>query len=81
MAKLHPLLARQLEECGWTDPRVPPDAAVLRRLFERIAETYGQSEQERRDLKRSLDISSLEMREVNEKLHVEHGPVEIACRV
>jgi signal transduction histidine kinase/CheY-like chemotaxis protein len=58
MNERHPLLARQLEEVGWTDPGVRPTAEQLRALLERVEGTYAEADRYRRKANRSRNRSS-----------------------
>ncbi len=62
---LHSLLKRQLRKLG-IDSADPPDAEAWRRLLEEVSQNYGGADEERFLLERSLDASSIEMRELFE---------------
>jgi signal transduction histidine kinase len=60
---MHPLLARQLRRLG-LDPESPPTGDQWKTVLERVAQTYGQADQDRYMLERSLQTSSEEMQQL-----------------
>ena len=64
---LNPHLERQLKYLGLTAER-RPDERAWRQLLERLSRTFDQAGEERQHLERSLEISSLEMRDVLESV-------------
>ncbi len=65
---MHRVLTRQLKRLGLT-PEVPPtDPAVWQALLERISRTYGNADQDRYLLERSLSLSSKEMQDLYQSL-------------
>ncbi len=65
---MHPLLKRQLKKVG-LDETQPPTAQQWAALRDHVAETYGQADQDRYMLERSLAVCSEEMTELYEDLH------------
>ena len=65
---MHPLLKRQLKKIGLDDAE-PPTAQQWTALLERVAEAYGQADQDRYMLERSLAVCSEEMTELYDDLH------------
>lgn len=61
------LLARQLRRLGLSEDVVPDDPASWRRFLERVGKSYGDAEQNRYLLERSLQISSQEMRDLHDQ--------------
>jgi len=64
---LHPLLARQLRKAG-ADPAAAPTAAQWAALLARVSRTYTEADQERYTVERAIELSSAEMRALNESL-------------
>ncbi|MGD9795818.1 MAG: putative bifunctional diguanylate cyclase/phosphodiesterase [Acidimicrobiia bacterium] len=69
-ATVHPLLARQLRRLR-LDPHAAPDLEGWELLIDRVSNAYGESDQYRYLVERSMHISSTEMRELNESLKAE----------
>ncbi len=65
---VHSLLRRQLQKVGIDDAATPPDAAQWQLLLQRIDRSYLEADQDRYTLQRSLELSSAEMRELNDEL-------------
>ena len=65
---LHPLLARQLRRLGIDPDGLPHEDERWASLIERVNRSYIEADQERYLLERSLDLSSTEMRELNDNL-------------
>ena len=65
--ELHPLLLRQLRKVG-ADPGEPPSAARWALLLDRVSQTYAEADQDRYTVERSLELSSAEMRALNDSL-------------
>jgi diguanylate cyclase (GGDEF)-like protein/PAS domain S-box-containing protein len=76
---LHNLLRRQMRRLGLAPGR-PPDEAAWNELLERVSQTYGDADHDRYLLERSQDISSREMRELNEALQHERDRLESRVR-
>ena len=64
---MHKILEKQLRRLGHS-PGESPTAAQWSELLSRISQTYLQHDQDRYLLERSLDISSAEMRGLNDEL-------------
>ncbi len=64
---LHALLIRKLERLGLS-PEKPPNATAWRALLKRVSSVYCSADEDRYLLERALDISSREMRTLNEAL-------------
>ena len=65
---MNKLLARQIEKCLGKEP----DLSVgMRRLLDVVSEAYDGFDADRRLIERSLDISSQELREMNQRLRQE----------
>ena len=64
---MHKILEKQLRRLG-VRPEQPPTASAWAGLLERVSQTYAQHDQDRYLLERSLDISSDEMRGLNDDL-------------
>ena len=65
--ELHPLLLRQLRKAG-ADPGEPPTAERWALLLDRVSRSYAEADQERYTVERSLELSSAEMRALNDSL-------------
>lgn len=65
---LHPTLKRQLAKAGIDAENLPGESQPLRQLFKLISATYSGADQDRYTLERSIEISSREMRTLNEDL-------------
>ena len=76
----HPVLLRQLKRLGLEQGGAPPTQEQWAKLLERIDRTYSDADQERYTHERVLDISSREMREVNERLSTAKDAAEAAAR-
>ena len=66
--QLHPLLRRQIRKAGVPDEGGAPDPAQWAALVERIHRSYVENDQCRETLERSLELSSTEMRQLNDDL-------------
>jgi signal transduction histidine kinase/ActR/RegA family two-component response regulator len=64
---MHTLLKRQLKRLG-VSAQEPPSAAQWRAVLERVSRSYGEADQDRYTLERSLSISSREMQDLYENL-------------
>lgn len=67
MNPVHSLLKRQLKRIG-IGPQTLPDADTWEALLERVGRAYADADQERYLLERSLQLSSDEMRALNDSL-------------
>jgi PAS domain S-box-containing protein len=65
---LHKLLARQLNRLDLKNDELPENIESWRKLIEVINNAYTEADQERYMLERSMEISSRELMELNEKL-------------
>lgn len=65
---MHRLLRRQLKRSASTLLQSPPTLDQWRKLLQHINRAYGQSDQDRYTLERSLTISSDEMHELYKRL-------------
>ncbi len=63
----HPLLRRQLRRLGLSAD-APPSPEAWRTLLDHLERTYGEADQDRYLMERSLTISSREMQELNASL-------------
>ncbi|MGE0491609.1 MAG: response regulator [Vulcanimicrobiota bacterium] len=64
----HRLLLRQLRKAGLDPEQLPSDPAAWRAFLERVEGAYQDTDNERYKMRRSLDTSSREMRELYEHL-------------
>ncbi len=65
---IHPLLRRQIRKAGVPEEGAAPDPAQWSLLVERIHRSYVENDQCRETLERSLELSSAEMRKLNDDL-------------
>ncbi len=65
---LHSLLARQLKRCRLTPETIPAEPADWSALLERVSRAYGEADDERYLMERSLAVSSQEMLGLNDSL-------------
>lgn len=71
--KLHFLIEKQLKRANLEENDIPPNKRYeWNNFLSRVSSTYADQEQERYLLERSLDISSREMMDLNEKLEFAH---------
>lgn len=75
----HPLLARQLHASGCSAEEAPT-LSQWEALLSRVDAAYESADQDRYTLERSLEISSREMRELNNKLRSEAESAVAAAR-
>ena len=66
MDELHPLLVRQLRKCGITNLSEHPSLESFRECLARITTAYVTADQDRYTYDRALEVSSRELRELNE---------------
>lgn len=66
--ELHKLLSRQLSRQELNENTMPSNLKQWQDFLDRVNKTYNESDQERYLLERSLEISSREMTELNQKL-------------
>ncbi len=71
MKNLHPLLRRQLKKWGLQDLSAAPSLESFNKFILRINSTYVTADQDRYTYERALDVSSREMRELNEEARIE----------
>jgi PAS domain S-box-containing protein len=73
---MHPLLLRQLKRNHLSDHAVPADLLTWQSILQVISSFYYEADNERYILERSMDISSRELNEINNKLeesqHIAH---------
>ena len=62
------LIKRQIQKCLWSIHKIPPD---LLPFLEAVSETYDGYESDRLLFERSLEVSSQELRQVNQRLRTE----------
>ncbi len=67
---MHPLLKRQLKKLGLANLTELPTRETWERLLVRVSQSYTESDQGRSLLERSLQLSSTEMRQLNEELRL-----------
>jgi hypothetical protein len=72
LRSIDPLLLRQLSKVGITDLDALPDNERWAKLLQRISDYYRSSSEDRDLLARTLDLSTKEMNELNERLHKQH---------
>ena len=65
VSKLHPLIKKQLKRSGIVDVNFTPEWNAFLNC---VSRAYCDNEQDRYLLERSMEISSREMRELNDKL-------------
>jgi len=71
---IHPVLARQLRKAGITDRGLPVDSARFADLVRRVSSAYTSADFDRYLLERSIDLSSFEMKDLNEQLKKDRNP-------
>jgi hypothetical protein len=64
---MHPLLLRQLKRNHLSDHAVPADLLTWQSILQVISSFYYEADNERYILERSMDISSRELNEINNK--------------
>ena len=81
----HKTLERQLNRLNINAMTVPSDIRVWEKFLDLVSKTYGEADQERYLLERSMEISSRELLELNKKLetaqqiaHLGYWEVELA---
>ena len=77
---MHPMLQRQLRRLSLGDAGSLPNAEQWSKLLDRIDRSYCEADQDRYTLERALEISSREMREINEHLSTAKDAAETAAR-
>ncbi|MBX2802900.1 MAG: response regulator [Myxococcales bacterium] len=77
--KLHSLLARQLRRLQLSADE-PPDAAGWQAILQRVSRVYGDADNDRYTLERSLELSGTEMREVYQELAAERDKLHATFR-
>lgn len=65
---LHKLLAKQLLRLGLSDEKMPETSEQWHEFITRVNNSYSDTDQEREVLARSMEISSREMQELNQRL-------------
>ena len=71
MEDLHPLLRRQLKKWGLEDLSTPPSLESFKKFIVRINSTYVTADQDRYTYERALEVSSREMRELNDRISLQ----------
>jgi PAS domain S-box-containing protein len=77
VSALHSLLRRQLRKAGATEDSPPTDPDDWKRLVEGVSRAYVDADQGRETLERSLELSSSEMRKLNDELRLA-GEAQVA---
>ena len=77
---MHPLLERQLARCHLDAATLPVAREDWSTFLERVSRTYQDSDEERYLIERSLDVSSNEMRTLNEDLQRERSQLRNIIR-
>ncbi len=65
---MHDILQRQLKRQGFAEDQLPTDKEAWVAFLQDVDRAYAQADQDRYLLERSLEVSSREMQEINEKL-------------
>jgi len=73
---IHPVLARQLRKAGISDPSNPVDQVCLSDLIRRVSSAYTSADFDRYLLERSIDLSSHEMKGLNEQLQADRNQLD-----
>jgi len=73
---MHDILQRQLKREGLAQAALPASQDAWAAFLEDVDRAYTQSEQDRYLLERSLEVSSREMKEINDKLTVEREQLQ-----
>jgi signal transduction histidine kinase/DNA-binding response OmpR family regulator len=73
---IHPVLARQLRKAGITDRGLPVDSARFADLVRRVSSAYTSADFDRYLLERSIDLSSFEMKDLNEQLKKDRNQLD-----
>lgn len=73
LRSIDPLLLRQLSKVGINDLKTLPDIERWVKLLQRVSDQYRSSTEDRELLARTLDLSTREMSELNERLSHQHG--------
>lgn len=73
---MHDILQRQLKREGLAQETLPTDKDAWASLLDDVDRAYVQSEQDRYLLERSLEVSSREMKEINDKLTAEREQLQ-----
>ncbi len=68
---MHDILQRQLKREGLSEGKLPEDQDAWDTFLKNVDRTYAQADQDRYLLERSLEVSSREMQEINDKLTAE----------
>ena len=73
---MHDILQRQLKRAELSADSAPADKDAWAAFLKEVSQQYEQSDQDRYLLERSLEVSSREMGEINEKLTEESKRVQ-----
>ena len=74
--QIHPVLARQLRKAGLADLNQPADSACLAELIRRVSSAYTSADFDRYLLERSIDLSSHEMKDLNDQLQKDRNQLD-----
>ncbi len=74
--QVHPVLVRQLRKAGITDTSRPVDPVSFAELIRRISSAYTSADFDRYLLERSIDLSSDEMKGLNEQLKKDRNQLD-----
>lgn len=73
---MHDILQRQLKREGLSEGKLPNDQDAWDTFLKNVDRTYAQADQDRYLLERSLEVSSREMQEINDKLTAEREQLQ-----
>jgi signal transduction histidine kinase/CheY-like chemotaxis protein len=74
--QIHPVLARQLRKAGVADLSQPVDPACFAELIRRVSSAYTSADFDRYLLERSIDLSSHEMKDLNDQLQKDRNQLD-----
>lgn len=74
--KIHPVLARHLGKAGIVDTNQPIDPLSFADLVKRVSSDYTSADSDRYLLERSIDLSSQEMKDLNEQLSEDRNQLD-----
>ncbi len=74
--QIHPVLARQLRKAGLADLNLSADPACLAELIRRVSSAYTSADFDRYLLERSIDLSSHEMKDLNDQLQKDRNQLD-----
>jgi len=73
---MHDILQRQLKRGGLSQAALPADKATWEAFLQDVDRAYEQADQARYLLERSLDVSSREMKDINDRLTAESAQLQ-----